>query len=72
MSGFLWRDYRILFKRIPSVIGFYPEYDHDVAEQDPLWNSRIIMDNFRENGAAEAVPTGVMFFEEYKALQRPY
>ena len=55
---------RNTFTQICSCVKLYPKYVHDVAANDPLWHSRIILEHFIKNSANIAVPDGAVAIDE--------
>lgn len=55
---------RDIIKAIWSFMGFYPQYDHEVAVHQPLWHSRYMLHHLMVKAAACAVPLGVFFLYE--------
>ena len=52
------------FTNIRSNVKLYPTYVHDIATNDPLWHSRIILENFIRNAVKIAVPDGPFAIDE--------
>ena len=55
---------RKTFTQIRSCLQFYPEYDHELAENDPLWHSRFLIENFLKSSSKIAVPDGPSAIDE--------
>ena len=55
---------RNTFTKIRSSVKLYPKYLHDVAANDPLWHSRIILQHFIKNASKIAVPDGPVAIDE--------
>jgi Transposase IS4 len=52
------------FTEICSSLKFYPEHDHAVAVEDPLWNLQIMLYHFMKNAASMSVPKGCSALDE--------
>ena len=55
---------RAWFQYIRANIRFYVEYDNKKADEDPLYHSRSIMQQFSANASKVAVPGAVMTLDE--------
>lgn len=47
-----------MFLKIRSVIRFYSAHDHEYEIEDPLWNSRKILERLTQKADTVAVPKG--------------